>query len=534
MTKEINFNPETLNKIQSGVNTIANAVKVTLGPRGRTVALETGYGSPHLTKDGVTVAESIFLKDAIENIAAQIMKQAATKTVNTTGDGTTTSVVLAQALFNEGYKYVQMGMISPIELRRGLEKKLEQVLAYIASKAERIESSEQLKQIATISANNDTQIGALIAEAFVQAGENGIVLAENSKSTSTHVEVTQGAKIDRGYVSPLFMTNPLKFTAELENPLILFYDKKLRAADDVIPVLKLAARSKKPLLVIAEEIEAQALNMLLINKVQAGLQLCAIKSPGFGERREKILEDLAILTGGVVISEKTGKILTDIQLSDLGSAEKIIISKDSTTIVASNANIDAVMKRIESIKAEIELSESDYEIQKSKERIAALIGKVAVVRIGASTEIELKEKKDRVDDAIQATQAALKAGIVPGGGLVYLNASNEDTDSTITAMVMNTALKAPIKTICENAAISSDVVLDKIGGNIGFDANKGSYEDLAKMGIIDPALVLISALENAVSVANMLLSTSVAITVAKEDSSSMPPNYGEPQGMYDM
>lgn len=530
------FNPETLEKLKKGVDTIANAVKSTLGPRGRNVIIQNMYGSPQITKDGVTVAKQINLKDSIENLAAEVMKQAATRTVAQCGDGTSTAIVLAQAIFNEGYKYIQMGMISPIELRRGLEKELERVTSFINSKSEKISSPNQLEQIATISANNDEELGKLIAEAFIAAGEEGIVLAEDSKSTHTHVEVTQGAKFDRGYVAPAFISNFQKLTCELENPLILFYDKKLRAAQDIVPIVTMAAEARKPLLIIADEIESQALSILVINKLRAGLQLCAVRTPGFGERRGKMLEDLAILTGGTVISDKTGKTLSQVKLSDLGNAEKVIVGKADTTII-STANTEAVKKRIENIKSEIDMSESGWDSQKSKERIAMLAGKVAILRIGAMTEIELKEKKDRVDDAIQATQAALKSGIVPGGGLVYFNASKELGTklyvSSIAKSVMNKALLEPIKVICENAAESPEVVMNNIGGEIGFNANNYSYEDMKLVGIIDPTLVLTSALENAVSVANMLLSTSTAITVA-ESLPQMSPEMPDMGGMYDM
>ncbi len=448
-------------------------------------------------------------------------------------DGTTTATVLAQALFNEGYKYIQLGMISPIELKKGLEKELNRVLDYIKSKASRIESEDQLQQIATISANNDSEIGTLIAEAFIAVGEEGIVMAEESKSTSTFVEITQGAKFDRGFISPYFINNPQKMKCELENCYILFYDKKIRAASDIVPILSLVVDSgkRKPLLVIAEEIEAQALSILLLNKMNAGLQLCAVKAPGFGERRTKILEDLAILTGGKVITENTGKTLSQVTLSDLGQAEKVIVSRGDTVIVNHKANKDAVRNRIEEIKAEMEASESDYDSLKSKERIAMLAGKVAMLYIGASTEIELKEKKDRVDDAVQATSAALKEGIVPGGGTTYYNACSSIGAESIARQVMNKALESPIRTICENAGVSPEVIMNQITDNIGYNAHTDSMENLTLNGVIDPALVLKAALENATSVASMLLLTSTAITIVPEDSPSEAP---EVPGIYDI
>ena len=539
MNKEITFNPEALEKLKQGVNTLANAVKVTLGPKGRNVVIQPPYGNPHITKDGVTVAKQVDLKDPVENLAAQILKQAATKTVATCGDGTTTATVLAQAIFNEGYKYIQMGMINPIDLKKGLEKELTKVIEYINTKAQKIDSPEQLEQIATISANNDNEIGKLIAEAFIAVGEEGIVMAEESKSTNTSVEITKGAKFDRGFISPYFINNPTKMSCELDNPLILLYDKKIRAVQEIAPVLNIIAGQAKnrPLLVIAEEVEAQALGVLLVNKMRAGFQLCAVKAPGFGERRTKILEDLAVLTGGTVITENTGKTLNQVQLSDLGQADKIVVTKTDTLIVCDNVDKNKVQKRIDEIKAEIEHTESDYDALKGKERIAMLAGKVAVLRIGAATEIELKEKKDRIDDAVQATQAALKLGVVPGGGSIFFDLSNILSNSltkevTLATQVMNKALQAPFRTICENAGVNADVIAEKLYEGVGYDANNGNVENLSKIGIIDPALVLISAIESAVSVASMLLLTSTAITILPEEGPAMAPEM--PEGMYDI
>ena len=533
MTKDITFNPITLQRLQQGVNTIANAVKTTLGPKGRNVVIQNPYGTPHITKDGVTVAKQINLKDPIEDLAAEIMKQAASKTVSTCGDGTTTSIVLAQAIFNEGFKYIQMGMISPIDLKKGLEKELHRVLEYITTKASKIDDPAQLEQIATVSANNDNEIGKLIAEAFLSVGEEGIVMTEDSRSTSTYVEVTKGAKFERGFISPYFINKPEKMKCELEDCLILFYDKKIRAASDIVPVVSIAAKERKPLLIIAEEVEAQALSMLLVNKMQGNLQLCAVKAPNFGDTRTKILEDLAILTNGVVITESTGKTLAQVTLSDLGKAEKVVISRTDTTIVNHSSNEEAIKKRINEIKAEIEVSESsDYDQLKGKQRIAMLAGKVAMLHIGASTEIELKEKKDRVDDAVQATSAALKAGVVPGGGTVYYNASNALGKVSIAKSVMDIALQSPLKTICENAGVSPEVIMNQITDDLGYNAHTDSMENLYKGGIIDPALVLMAALENAVSVAVMLLLTSTAITIVPEDSSNQESH--DMGGMYDI
>lgn len=534
MNKQITFNPEALEKLQKGVNKIADAVKVTLGPKGRNVVIQNAYGTPHITKDGVTVAKQIDLEDPTENLAAQIIKQAATKTVDKCGDGTTTATILAQALFNEGYKYVQMGMISPIDLKKGLEQELYKALEYINGQSKKIDSSTQLEQIATISANNDTEIGKLIAEAFIAVGEEGIVVAEESKSTLTHVEISKGAKFERGFISPYFMNDPLKLVCELENPLILLYEGKIRAAQDIAPALTLAVQTKnRPLLVIADEVESQALGVLVLNKMRAGLSICAVKSPGYGDRRIKILEDLATLTGGKVISESMGKTLSQVQLSDLGQADRVIVSKTDTTIICENVNNKDVQDRINQIKAEIEHTDSDYDALKGKERIAMLAGKAAVLKIGAVTEIELKEKKDRVDDAVQATQAALKSGIVPGGGYVYFNASKEQSNPThsIATEVMNKALQAPFRTICENAGVNPDVVIERLSEGKGYNAHSNSIENLMESGIIDPTLVLISALENAVSVASMLLLTSTAVTILPEEA---PQGMPEMPGMYDV
>lgn len=506
---------ETRQNLKEGVDIIANAVKATLGPKGRNVVIETMYGTPHITKDGVTVAKAIDLKAPVQNLAAQIIKQAAAKTVQQAGDGTTTAIVLAQAIYNEGYKLIQTGVTTPIELKRSIDKIVPSILQTLKEMSIPITGdSVKIQQVASISANNDEEIGKLIASAFEAVGEHGVVHVEEAKMTDTYVEMTQGAKIDRGYVSPYFITNPAKLTCELDNPLILLYDKKLRAAQDIVPALTLAAKQNRPLLVVAEEIESQALSLLIVNKMR-GIQVAAVRAPAFGERRGKVLEDLAILTGAELISESKGRSLDKVSNSDFGQAAKVIISRNDTTIIKGAGKPELITKRIQDIIAETEITESGYEVEKNKERVAMLAGKAAVLYVGAATEIELKQKKDRVDDAIQATQAALKHGIVPGGGTVFLQISSElEAYNEVGHKVLANALKAPIVCICQNAEVVPGVVIFNIleNGYKGYNANTNKYGDMIEEGIIDPTLVLIVALENAVSVATMLLLTEVTIT----------------------
>lgn len=523
MSKNITFSDTTRRKLKSGVDKIANAVKATLGPKGRNVVIQTTYGTPHITKDGVTVAKNIELKDPIENLAAQVIKQAAQKTVLQCGDATTTAIVLAQTIYNEGYKLIQAGVASPIDIKRSIEKVLPNVLSYIQDAGIKINDDlNKIKQVASISANNDEEIGDLISEAFSLVGEEGIVHVEESKSTDTYIEQTKGAQFDRGYISPYFINNPSKYNCELINPYIFIYDKKLRTSQDVIPIMQLATKQGRPLLIIAEEVEAQALSLLIVNKVQARLPFVAVKAPAFGERRIKMLEDIAILTKGQLISESSGKTLAQVTLADLGEAEKVIITKTDTTIIKGKGTVKAIQDRIEAIKAESETTESEYEIQKNKERIAMLSGKVAILHIGAPTEIELKEKKDRIDDAIQATQAALKLGIVPGGGITFINASKQLDTSFIGAKILYTALEAPFRVICENADVPADIALSKCSTNIGYNALTNKHEDLVKSGVIDPVLALVYALTNAASVATTLLLTEVTITDEPVEAEQMP------------
>jgi chaperonin GroEL len=519
MIKNIEFNPSSLQKLQQGVNILANTVKVTLGPLGRNVLIEGMYSSPTITKDGVTVAKSISLKDQTENMAAEVLQQAASKVVTEVGDGTTTGLVLAQALFNEGYKYIQSGLISPIEFKRQVEKAKDEVITTVKEMSTPISSKEHLQDIASISANNDTILGNLIADAFEQAGSEGIVLTQDSKSTDTFLEFTKGAKIDRGFISPHFITDKKKLTCEFENPLILFYDKKLRAAKDILPIVTIAAKANRPLLVVAEEIESQALSVLLVNKIQAQLQLCAIKAPAFGERRTALLQDLALLTGATLFTENLGKSLEQCSITDLGTADKITVTKNSTVFVVTPKDQSAINTRIEEVKAELESTPPDhsYDLQKLKERIAMLAGKVAIINVGAYTDIELKEKKFRLDDAIQATQAALKAGFVPGGGTVFAEISKTMLNDSPGFIALKNTLKAPLQTLCENGNHSFGVVYNAININKGFDSKTSEFVNLIERGVIDPTLVLITALDAAVSVATALLLTAACITIDAQD-----------------
>lgn len=534
MSKNITFSTDSRQKIKTGVDTIANVVKVTLGPKGRNVIIEDSFGNPHITKDGVTVAKAVTCKDPVEDMAVKAMQQAAAKVLSDAGDGTTTVLVLAQAIYNEGYKLIEMGIASPIEIKRSLETLLPELLKQIKDKAISINGNKELlKQVATISANNDLSIGELIADAFELVGENGVVHAEKSKGISTYLDITDGAKFDRGYVSPYFINNTAKLSCELENPFILFYDKKIRAAQDIVPIMQLAAKQTRPLLVIAEEIEAQALSLLIVNKMQANFQVAAVKAPAFGDRRNKVLEDLAILTGGTLITESAGKTLQQVTIQDLGQADKVIITKSDTTIIQRKVDQVKISKRIDQIQEESRQTESEYEIQKNLDRIAMLAGKVAIINIGAPTEIELKEKKDRIDDALQATQAALKAGIVPGGGKIYFDLAIQYREESIANTILTKALTSPLRTICANTEVIPELIMSYLveHNNLGFNALTGEYEDLFKAGIIDPALVLISALQNAISIATTLLLTEATITEEPVENSQMQAPMMD-EGMY--
>lgn len=514
MNKQILFGQEARDKLISGVDQLAKAVKSTLGPKGRNVVIETPYGTPHVTKDGVTVAGSVVLENAEENLGAQIIKQAAAKTVQVAGDGTTTSVVLAQALVHEAERFIRAGA-SPIEIKRSIDAAVKDIVQHLNNLSEPVKGDwEKIRQIATISANGDTDIGDLIYEAMKQVGEDGVVSVQESKTTETSVSVSTGMEFDRGYISPSFINNPKRMSVELDNPYILFYDKKIRGTGEIIPVLEQVAARKKPLLVIAEEVEAQALGLLIVNKLQGGFELAAVKAPAFGERRAKLLEDLAILTGGKVISESEGRTIYDVKLSDLGRAESITITKTSTTIVGGKGTKEAVDARIEQIRTEIDQSTTEYDTEKNKERLAKLIGGVASIYVGAATEAELKEKKDRLDDALHATRAALEEGVVPGAGSALLSTMEYVTDD-----VVKYALRQPLKTIAENAGKSGDLIVEKVleaftpdNHNFGYDANKDEIIDLKEVGIIDPTKVVRAALENAASAAGMIILTNVSIT----------------------
>lgn len=523
--KNVDFNPT--GKLVQGVNTLAKAVASTLGPKGRNVLIQTTFGTPHVTKDGVTVAKAINLEDPIENLACQIVKQAAAKTVEQAGDGTTSSIVLAQAIIKEAQKHIAAGA-SPTMIDKGLRKAMNHAIDTLLKNSEEIKGNwDKIKQVATVSANHDEEIGSIIAKALEVAGQYGVVTVKESKTTDTYVEVTKGYQFDRGYLSPYFINNNEKHSAELEGCLVLVTDKKIRSTEQVVPALEIAAKKGKPLLVIADEVEAQGLGVLVVNKVRAGLQVCAVKAPAFGDRRKQTLEDICILTGAELITESSGRKLVDVTEKDLGSADLISVTKTHTTIVGANGNKEEINKRVELIKGELSTIESNWEADRVKERLGKLTGGVAVVHVGASTEVELKEKKDRLDDALHAAQAAIEEGISQGGGMALFNidkfpeGSNEDEQRGISIMIQ--ALKAPVNQIAINAGklpgeIISDLSYYKMDGKpMGYNAATDSFEDLKAAGIIDPTKVIRCALENAVSVASMLLTSNVTVTDIKNN-----------------
>lgn len=538
MAKEIKFDIEARDGLKRGVDALANAVKVTLGPKGRNVIIGRSFGSPVVTKDGVTVAKEIELEDALENMGAQMVKEVASKTNDLAGDGTTTATVLAQAIVKEGLRNVAAGA-NPMDLKRGIDKAVEAIVADLAKQSQEVGSStEKIKQIASISANNDDLIGELIAEAFGKVGKEGVITVEEAKGTDTYVDVVEGMQFDRGYLSPYFVTNPEKMEVELENPYILLYDKKISSLKELLPVLEPVAQSGKPLLIIAEDVDGEALSTLVVNKLRGALKIAAVKAPGFGDRRKAMLEDIAVLTGGTVISEESGHTLESATLESLGTAEKITIDKDNTTIVNGAGEVDLIKNRVNQIKAQMETTTSDYDKEKLQERLAKLAGGVAVLYVGAASEVEMKEKKDRVDDALHATRAAVEEGIVAGGGVALLRAkavlagikANHEDEATGIQIVAR-AIESPLRTIVENAGLEGSVVVAKVAeekGNFGYNAKTDEYVDMLKAGIIDPKKVTRVALENAASVAGMILTTECALVDIKEDTPQMPMGGGMP------
>ena len=521
MAKQLFFDIDARNKMKKGVDILANAVKVTLGPKGRNVVLEKKFGAPSITKDGVTVAKEIELEDPIENMGAQMVKEVASKTADIAGDGTTTATVLAQAIIGEGLKNVAAGA-NPMDLKRGIDKAVEKVVASLSAQSQTIGNDKsKIEQVASISANNDNNIGKLIAQAFGKVGKEGVITVEEAKGTDTTVEVVEGMQFDRGYLSAYFVTNSEKMEAELQNPYILIYDKKISAMKDILHILEKVAQSGRPLMIIAEDLEGEALATLVVNKLRGTIKVAAVKAPGFGDRRKEMLQDIAILTKGIVISEEQGYKLESADLSYLGSAASVTIDKDNTTIVGGKGKKEDITARVNQIKAQIETTTSDYDKEKLQERLAKLSGGVAVLYIGAATEIEMKEKKDRVDDALHATRAAVEEGIVPGGGIAYIRAiesleklkgANEDEQTGIA--IIKRAIEEPLRQIVINSGIEGSIVVQKVKegkADYGFNARTEVYENLLKAGVIDPTKVTRIALENAASIAGMLLTTECVI-----------------------
>jgi len=521
MAKQIFFDIEARNRMKKGVDTLANAVKVTLGPKGRNVVLEKKFGAPSVTKDGVTVAKEIELEDPIENMGAQMVKEVASKTADIAGDGTTTATVLAQAIIGEGLKNVAAGA-NPMDLKRGIDKAVEKVVANLSAQSQTIGNDKnKIEQVASISANNDGTIGKLIAQAFGKVGKEGVITVEEAKGTDTTVDVVEGMQFDRGYISPYFVTNSEKMEAELQNPYILIYDKKISAMKDILHILEKVAQSGRPLLIIAEDLEGEALATLVVNKLRGTIKVAAVKAPGFGDRRKEMLQDIAILTKGIVISEEQGYKLEGADLTYLGTAASVTIDKDNTTVVGGKGKKEDIAARVNQIKAQIESTTSDYDKEKLQERLAKLSGGVAVLYIGAATEIEMKEKKDRVDDALHATRAAVEEGIVPGGGIAYIRAVESleklkglNEDETTGIAIVKRALEEPLRQIVANSGLEGSIIVQKVKegkGDFGFNARTEVFENLLKAGVIDPTKVSRIALENAASIAGMLLTTECVI-----------------------
>jgi chaperonin GroEL len=540
MAKEITFNTQAREKLKAGVDALANAVKVTLGPKGRNVVIDKKFGAPHITKDGVSVAKEIELKDAIENMGAQMLKEVASKTADIAGDGTTTATVLAQAIVTAGLKNVASGA-NPMDLKRGIDKAVEAVVADLKKNSKTVgNDNAKIKQVGSISANNDEAIGTLIADAMAKVGTEGVITVEEAKGTETDVKTVEGMQFDRGYLSPYFVTNAENMEADLENAFILIYDKKVSTMKELLPVLEKTAQTGRPLLIIAEDVDGEALATLVVNKIRGALKVAAVKAPGFGDRRKAMLQDIAILTGGQVISEETGLKLENATLEDLGRAEKITVDKDNTTIVNGVGSKEAIQARIGEIKAQIDKTTSDYDREKLQERLAKLAGGVAVLYIGAATEVEMKEKKDRVDDALHATRAAVEEGIVPGGGVALirsgkaldkLKGANDDEQTGIA--IISRAIEEPLRQIVANAGGEGAVIVNKVRegkDDFGYNARTEVFENLIEAGVIDPTKVVRVALENAASIAGMLLTTECVISDIKEDAPAMPPMPGGGMG----
>ena len=544
MAKEIKFNIQAREELKKGVDELADAVKVTLGPKGRNVIIEKKFGAPHITKDGVTVAKEIELEDPFQNMGAQLVKEVASKTGDDAGDGTTTATVLAQAIVNVGLKNVAAGA-NPMDLKRGIDKAVAKVVEGIKAQAQEVgDDFEKIESVARISANNDSEIGQLIAEAMKKVKKEGVITVEEAKGTDTTVDIVEGMQFDRGYISPYFVTNTEKMECEMDTPYILIYDKKISALKDMLPVLEATAQTGRPLLIIAEDVDSEALATLVVNRLRGSLKICAVKAPGFGDRRKEMLEDIAVLTGGVVISEEKGLKLESTTIEMLGRAEKITVNKENTTIVNGMGSKDSIAARVAQIKAQIETTTSDYDREKLQERLAKLAGGVAVLYIGAASEVEMKEKKDRVDDALSATRAAIAEGIVPGGGVAYircipaldgLKGANEDETTGIE--IVKRAIEEPLRQITANAGVEGAVVVQKVKdgeGDFGYNARTDTYENFFAAGVIDPAKVTRVALENAASIAGMFLTTECVIADKKEENPApaMPaPGMGAMGGM---
>ena len=532
--KRILFGTEAREKIRRGVDALADAVKVTLGPRGRNVAYSKSFGSPAITKDGVTVAREIDLVDKLENMGAQLVKEVASKTADVAGDGTTTATVLAQAIFREGNKYVTAGA-NPMELKRGIERAVEVAVESIKKSAKKVSKKEEIQQVATISANSDTVIGEQIAQAMERVGRDGVITVEEAKGMENELEVVDGMQFDRGYLSPYFVTSPEKMDAELAGPVILIHEKKITSMKSLLPLLEQVAKTGKQLLIIAEDIEGEALATLVVNKIRGTLNVVAVKAPGFGDRRKAMLEDIAILTGGKVVSDELGIKLENMALSDLGSAKKVIVTKDHTTIIDGIGSADMIKGRVAQIRMQIENTSSDYDKEKLQERLAKLAGGVAVIKVGAATETEMKEKKDRIEDALHATRAAVEEGIVAGGGLALLRAQAQvdkivaTGDEKLGVDIVRRALEEPIRIISQNAGFEGSVIVDKVRNSapeIGFDAKNGEFVDMVKAGIVDPAKVTRSALQNAASIAGLMITTETIISEFPEEKKETMPQAG--------
>lgn len=527
MAKEIKFNMEAREELKKGVDALANAVKVTLGPKGRNVIIEKKFGAPHITKDGVTVAKEIELEDAFQNMGAQLVKEVASKTGDDAGDGTTTATVLAQSIVNVGLKNVTAGA-NPMDLKRGIDKAVAKVVEGLKAQAEEVgDDFEKIESVARISANNDSEIGQLIAEAMKKVKKEGVITVEEAKGTDTTVDIVEGMQFDRGYISPYFVTNTEKMECDMDSPYILIYDKKISALKDMLPILEATAQSGRPLLIIAEDVDSEALATLVVNRLRGSLKVCAVKAPGFGDRRKEMLEDIAVLTGGVVISEEKGLKLESTTIDMLGRAEKVSVDKENTTIVNGSGSKDAIAARVAQIKNQIETTTSDYDREKLQERLAKLAGGVAVLYIGAASEVEMKEKKDRVDDALSATRAAIAEGIVPGGGVAYIRCipaldklEGETDDETTGIEIIKRAIEEPLRQIAANAGVEGAVILQRVKdgkGDFGYNARTNTYENFFAAGVIDPTKVTRVALENAASIAGMFLTTECVIADKKEE-----------------